>query len=36
MLECVMCGKIIVQNDNPKHFAVCSSCNINDLTEEQK
>ena len=36
MLECILCGKIIVQSDNPKHYSVCSSCNANDLTEEQK
>ena len=36
MLECILCGKIIVQNDNPKHYSVCSSCNVNDLTNKQK
>jgi len=36
MLECILCGKVIIQNDNPKHFAVCSSCNVMDLTENQK
>ncbi|MBA7588090.1 hypothetical protein ES708_30138 [subsurface metagenome] len=36
MLECILCGKIIVQNDNPKHYSVCSSCNVNDLSNKQK
>ncbi len=36
MLECILCGKIIVQNDNPKHYSVCSECDVRDLTEEQK
>lgn len=36
MLECVLCGKIIIFNDNPLHYGVCSSCSIKDLTEEQK
>lgn len=36
MLECILCGKVIILNDNPKHFAVCSSCNVNDLTDKQK
>ena len=36
MLECILCGKIIVQNDNSKHYSVCSKCDVNDLTEEQK
>lgn len=36
MLICILCGKIIAFNDKPKHFAVCSSCNVNDLTENQK
>ncbi|MBA7479640.1 hypothetical protein ES707_15075 [subsurface metagenome] len=36
MLECILCGKIIVQNDNPKHYSVCSKCDVNDLTDKQK
>jgi len=36
MLECILYGKIIVQNDNPKHYSVCSKCDINDLTDKQK
>ena len=30
-----MCKRIIVQNERPIHYAVCSSCNVMDLTEEQ-
>lgn len=36
MLVCILCGKIIIQNGKPKHFAVYSSCNVCDLTEEQQ
>ena len=36
MLECILCGKVIVQNDKPKHYSVCWRCNVNDLTDKQK
>lgn len=36
MLECILCGKIIIQNENPLRYAVCSSYNAQDLTEKQK
>lgn len=34
MLTCVICGKVIIQNDKLNHYAVCSGCNVNDLTEK--
>lgn len=36
MLECILCGKIIVQNDNPKHYSICSECDVRDLTQKQQ
>jgi len=35
-LICVMCGKVIVQSLTPNHYGVCSRCNANELTPEQK
>ena len=36
MLICIMCNKIIVMNNNPVHYGVCSSCDTTKLTEQQK
>ena len=36
MLECILCGKIIIQNDKPFHYAVCTNCNVKDLNDRQK
>lgn len=36
MLQCILCGKIIIQNDKPLHYAVCSKCDVMDLTDKQK
>lgn len=36
MLECIICGKIIIMNNKPLRYGVCSSCNVMDLTKEQK
>lgn len=35
-LFCVMCGKEIVMSDHPTHYAVCSACPTNELTDSQK
>jgi predicted RNA-binding Zn-ribbon protein involved in translation (DUF1610 family) len=36
MLICIMCGKTIIQNEKPVHYAVCSHCDVMQLTESQK
>lgn len=36
MLKCVMCGKIVVSNNNPICYTVCSSCDTSELTQHQK
>jgi len=35
-LFCVMCYKTIVESDHPPHYAVCSACPTNQLTDTQK
>jgi hypothetical protein len=35
-LICVQCGKIIIMSNNPDHYGNCSSCDVTNLTPEQK